>query len=456
MDYLGTGRKAALIWIDRDRVRVTEMLELCCSAGFDIVHRIGQGKDEPDPRFYLGPGKIDEVGALDVEYLITAGDLTPSQVFSISHRTGKKVADRTRVILDIFRSHAQSPEARMQVEIADLRYQLPVLKEYIHQGTLSERPGFMAGGEYAVNYYHDMIKRRMVSLKKDLEEERRRRGHKRSLRRRRGTHLVSIAGYTNAGKSSLFNKMIMSSSENKAVDVGGEMFTTISTATRKMKGERGCLVSDTVGFIRELPPWLVEGFMSTMEEIFEADAVVLVIDGSEPLEDVSIKLRESLRVLRKGGTEGRIILAVNKTDLITDPLRMAALSERMTRMLSPSEKAMVDRTYLISALKDNGISELIDGIEGLLPPIQIVSMRIPISLVREELVASLRKHSSIMEERYHGGYLMLKAMMEERWAGHFIKRVVEAGGDASAVDGSGNYIKKINIHDGLDGAGADQ
>ncbi|MGA1865841.1 MAG: GTPase HflX [Thermoplasmatota archaeon] len=430
METEGIGRRAVLIWITPDHARVSEMLELCRCAGYDIVEQSGQSRDDPDPRYYVGTGKIDEVGALDVDHIITAGDLTPSQTYCISHRTGKRTADRTRVILDIFRRNAKGPEARMQVEIADLRYQLPVLKEYIHQGTLSERPGFMAGGEYAVNYYHDMIKKRMASLKRKLEEERSRRGQKRASRRRKGVYLVSIAGYTNAGKSSLFNALITSRSDHKATEVGGQMFTTISTTTRKMKGSRGCLISDTVGFIKDIPPWLVEGFMSTLEEIFEADVVVLVLDASELQHDASHKLSDSLEILRKGGTRGRILLALNKMDLIPDPVSEVDMREGIMNMLSSSERSMIDAAVPISALNGMGLGELMDIIEELLPSLMKVNMIMPFPGNNEELVASLRKHSTIIDEGFHDGLLTITALMEERWAGHFMKHVVEAGGIA--------------------------
>ncbi|MBN1539216.1 MAG: GTPase HflX [Candidatus Thermoplasmatota archaeon] len=430
MEPFGTGQRAVLIWITPDRPRLDEMSELCRSAGYDIVEQTGQSRDGPDPHYYVGPGKIDEIGALDVDHIITTGDLTPSQTYCISHRTGKRTADRTRVILDIFRRNAIGPEARMQVEIADLRYQLPILKEYIHQGTLSERPGFMAGGEYAVNYYHDMIRKRMTSLKRKLEEERSRRGHKRALRRRKGAYLVSVAGYTNAGKSSLFNALMMSRSDGKASDVGGQMFTTISTTTRRMKGGRGCLISDTVGFIRDLPPWLVEGFMSTLEEIFEADVVVLVLDASEPLQIVSRKLSDSLEILRKGGTRGHILLALNKMDLIPDPVKESELREGIMDGLSDTERSMVNATVSISARNGTGLDELLERIEELLPPLMKVGLMLPFPGNNEELVASLRKYSYIVDEGYSNGFLTITAMMEDRWAGHFIKRVKEAGGKA--------------------------
>jgi GTP-binding protein HflX len=421
-------KKAALIWISKDRDLVPEMLELCSSAGYDIIVEVGQGKKIPDPKFYLGPGKIREIGSLEIDHIITASDLTPSQLYNISSVTGKVVADRTRVILDLFQKRAKSPEAHIQVEIADLRYQLPVLREYIHQGKMSERPGFMAGGEYKIDYYYDMIKKRITQLRRKVDGERRRRGRKRVLRRRRGAHLVSIAGYTNAGKSTLLNQIIDTNREDKATEVGGAMFTTISTTTRKMKGDRGCLVSDTVGFIRDLPPWLVEGFMSTLEEIFEADIILLVVDVSEPFELIERKLNDSLAVLQNGGTEGKIIIVMNKIDLMDEGAIDIEASVR--KMIPDGFETRIKDLIPISAEKDHGIAELVQKINELLPPLVEISLDLPLDRRSTDLMVRLRSHAFRFKENYHDDGITIRCLMEERWVGHFKKRTEEIGGRA--------------------------
>jgi GTP-binding protein HflX len=433
-------RTAALIWITRDKDLVPEMLELCSSAGYSIVNEIGQGKKTPDPRFYLGPGKIDEVGLLNAEYIITVADLTPSQLYNISSVTGKIVADRTRVILDLFQKRANSPEARMQVEIADLRYQLPVLREYIHQGKMSERPGFMAGGEYKIDYYYEMIKKRISQLKRRVEGERRRRGRKRTLRRRRGAHLISIAGYTNAGKSTLLNQMIETDRVDKTTEVGEAMFTTISTTTRRMRGDRGCLISDTVGFIKDLPPWLVEGFMSTLEEIFEADIVLLLIDASDPPNIMERKLSDSLSILQKGGTEGKIIIVGNKIDLLAeDPDQM----EMMIRNSIPQEfDERIGAFVPVSAKGGIGIDELILMINKLLPPLIEVIFQLPAGRCTPAFLIRIRAHAHKFDELYNDLDVIIKCSMEERWVGHFKKMVERMGGRANIDVEEHNTDKK--------------
>ncbi len=426
------GKRTALIWISRDKHLVPEMQELCSSAGYEIIEEIGQGKREADPRYYLGPGKIEEVGELDVDNIVTVADLTPSQLFNISHKTSKKVSDRTRVILDLFQNRANSPEARMQVEIADLRYQLPVLREYIHQGKLSERPGFMAGGEYKIDYYFDMIKKRISQLKGKVEGERKRRGRKRALRRRRGAHLVSIAGYTNAGKSTLLNQIIETNREDKLTDVGGRMFTTISTTTRKMKGSRGCLVSDTVGFIRDLPPWLLEGFMSTLEEIFEADIVLLVLDASEDQELLKRKLKDSLSILLKGGTEGEIIIVPNKIDSMDNDID--ELRELILDSVPDGFEGRIGPIVPISALEGLGIQDIIEIVNSTLPPLVEIEFEIPYENNIESLIIDLRQHVNDITEEFRDGEIHIKCSMEDRWAGHFKKKVESRGGEARILD----------------------
>jgi GTP-binding protein HflX len=432
MDDGSDKKRTVLIWITRDKDLVPEMLELCSSAGYEVVAEIGQRKMEPDPRYYMGTGKIQEIGSMDFEHIVTASDLTPAQLFNISSVTGRSVSDRTRVILDLFQKRAFSPEARMQVEIADLRYQLPVLREYIHQGKLSERPGFMAGGEYRIDYYYDMIRKRITHLKRKLEGERRRRGRKRALRRRRGSHLVSIAGYTNAGKSTLLNRMIETDREDKLAEVGGTMFTTISTTTRKMKGDRGCLISDTVGFIKDLPPWLVEGFMSTLEEIFEADIVLLVLDASEDQASIQKKLRDSLSILQRGGTEGKIITVPNKLDIFG--WEDGDLNELVQGSIPSGFEERIGPTVPVSASVGTGIDELISTINSVLPPLITLDIHLPFSSQTENITAQLKQHSVELSENFEDGGVHIVCSLDERWAGHYRKRIQKTGGTVRMID----------------------
>jgi len=423
------GKRAVLVWIAPDRGYLDEMRELCRSAGYTIIDEISQNRSEPDPKYYIGQGKLDEIREIHVESLITACDLKPSQMFNMSERTGLNIVDRTRIILDLFRKRASGPEAKLQVEIADLRYQVPVLREYIHQGKLSERPGFMAGGEYAVDYYYEMIRKRMARIREKLEVVRGRRGRKRSLRRRKGAHLVSIAGYTNAGKSTLLNRLIETDDKMKMVETGELMFTTIGTTTRRMKGGRNCLVTDTVGFIRELPPWLVEGFMSTLEEIFEADIVLLVVDSSEEENAIREKLWESLSILRRGGTEGHVLVVANKIDLIRDEGERSSRMKMMEDLITSDASALVRGVSAVSAVKVEGIDSLISMVHINLPELSRMEFRLGPGRLAEELISDLRRTAQPSVEYLGNGSILVKVDLEERWIGSFSIRVLEIGGE---------------------------
>lgn len=283
------------------------MEELIFALGADLVATVYQRRPQPDPQLFLGSGKIEEArrtrAAFGAQLVIVNAGLKPSQIFHLQQafREGAgdeaervEVYDRTRLILEIFRERARSPEARLQVELATLQYEMPLVKEAISQAKRGERQaGMFGGGEYEVNQYHDMMKRRMVRIRRDLEKMRRERDLRRRHRRRGGFHLVSLAGYTNAGKSSLLKAL-----SEEHVLAENRYFSTLSTKTARAKSERReILVTDTVGFIEDLPPWMVEAFHSTLEEIALADVILLVVDATDPVEEMARRLRSSLRIL---------------------------------------------------------------------------------------------------------------------------------------------------------------
>jgi GTP-binding protein HflX len=297
-------RKSVLL---TNRPSNAEMEELIFALGADLVATIYQRRPQPDPQLFLGSGKIEEArrtrAAFGAQLVIVNAALKPSQIFNLQQafREGAgdeaehvEVYDRTRLILEIFRERARSPEARLQVELATLQYEMPLVKEAISQAKRGERQaGMFGGGEYEVNQYHDMMKRRMVRIRRDLEKMRRERDLRRRHRRRGGFHLVSLAGYTNAGKSSLLKAL-----SEEHVLAENRYFSTLSTKTARAKSERReILVTDTVGFIEDLPPWMVEAFHSTLEEIALADVILLVVDATDTVEEMARRLRSSLRIL---------------------------------------------------------------------------------------------------------------------------------------------------------------
>ena len=418
-------REAILVWISEDDDLVNEARELCSSAGYRIVAEVRQSRDQPHTKYYIGPGKIIELQDIEgVSHLITPTDLSPSQIFNMGKMSGLIVVDRIRVVLELFRSRATSPESRLQVEIADLKYQLPILREFIHQGTLSDRPGFLAGGEYRVDYYYEMARKRMAHIKQQLAILRKRRGMTRTLRKRRGSHLVAVAGYTNAGKSTLLNAISDARMPEKSVDTADKMFTTIATSTRKMKGDRDCIITDTVGFIRDLPPWLVEGFMSTLEEVFESDIILLLVDASDEKQKATRKTLDSLDILRKGDCSGKIVLVMNKMDAILEG------SDHFIpeRDLPFEYFNLIDAQKEISARNLEGLEDLIEIIGTLLPDLFRVRIELPLSSGSERIMRDIRNRSIDLNIDYSGTIATIECRMEERWAMSLRKAVDSEGG----------------------------
>ncbi len=426
-------KNALLAWISADDHLVDEVKELSRSAGYTIVEEVRQNRDEPDPRFYLGSGKVLELPG-DLDHLIIPNDLTPSQSFSIHTATGLKVIDRVRLILEIFKKGATSPESRIQVELVDLHHQLPIVREYVHSGKLSERPGFMAGGEYQVDYYFHMIKRRMAKLRKELGKISERRQEARALRKRRGAHLVSLAGYTNAGKSTLLNRLIADDNIEKRGEVGDHVFTTISTTTRRMVGPRNCLVTDTVGFIQGLPPWLFEGFLSTLEEAFLSDIILLVLDVSDHEDEVSRKLESSMRILSEGETSARVILVANKIDRIVDGAQVDM--DHLLGMIPEELCGMITDQVEISARTGKSLQDLLVKIESLLPPLLRVELAIPQNEKGYSILSEIRKAHPNLDVSHVNDEIRASLLTEERWARSLGKLVESNGGSVKVSQGN--------------------
>ncbi|MEM3042476.1 MAG: GTPase [Thermoplasmata archaeon] len=374
-----------------------EILELARSAGYEVLRTFVQKRESPDAELYIGKGKVREVADFLRQLedsgerwggrggrecvAIFNGSLKPGQVFHLEKELGTRVLDRVGLILEIFSRRAGSREARLQVELARLRYEVPLVREYIHRTRTGEHPGlFFSGGEYQVDDYYRMIRARMAAIRKELETIGKERAQRRKTRRRGGRALVALAGYTNAGKSALFRALTSEDSP-----VGPELFTTLSTTTRRLAEAEGggghtgrgdgtplaraggtaaaltggswgvqgsrILLTDTVGFIRDLPPWLIEAFRSTLEEVFLSDVVVVVVDVSDPLEEIQVKTATTLGVLRKGGATVPVVAAFNKMDLV-------GREEGMRRASAIALRHGLQKYCLTSALDGTGLPEL--------------------------------------------------------------------------------------------------
>jgi len=274
---------------------------------------------ERDPSYQIGSGKAKElaemVEANKAERVIFDNELKPLQAYNLAKETGVEVIDRFQLILEIFARRASTTEAKYQIELAKLRYELPRAKEKVKLAKMGEQPGFMGLGAYQVDLYYQTIRRQIHHLRSKLKSV----GRKRSLHRARrlelGYSTVSLAGYTNAGKSSIFNTLA-----EEAVPVGIGLFTTLSTATRAISlSNKKVLLTDTVGFIDRLPLTLIEAFHSTLEETIFSDLILLVVDLSESLDDIERKLTVCLDTIQTIGATGvPIVTALNKIDLLKE------------------------------------------------------------------------------------------------------------------------------------------
>src|SRR5881296_1931435 len=296
---------------------VGEISALLASAGHRIVETIVQRRDRPDSRTFVGRGKLDEVQARvdagGIDAVVFNGELRPTMHYQLERDLGVECYDRLRVLLELFAQRASSREGKFQVELALLQYEVPLLREWIHEGDVGERPGFMAGGELRVDAYYETVKRRIKKIRDELEAIRRERAVRRSVRKERGYHLVALAGYANAGKSSLLNVL---ADERVLVDDG--MFSTLAT-TRSLTGTRKrILLTDTIGFVDGVPFWMVEAFNATLEEILQADRVLLLVDVSDSETEIQRKVRLAARTLFPKVSADSVRPVLTKTDLLPE------------------------------------------------------------------------------------------------------------------------------------------
>jgi GTP-binding protein HflX len=292
-----------------------EIRALLSSAGHRLVGEI-KLRRRPDPTSYVGRGKLEELKNLiseaHAQLLVVQGELRPSQHYHLEAAVGVECFDRLRLILEIFAQRAHGREARLQVGLAQLRYEVPMLREWIHRAKAGERPGFMAGGEYRVDVYYENIRRRMKRIRRELEIVRDQREQRRKRRKKQGFHLVALAGYANAGKSSLLNALTA-----EHVLVEERMFSTLSTATRRFSDARKrILLTDTVGFIDDVPLWLIDAFHSTLEEIYESDLILLLLDASDPPRTLERKIHVAARILLPQTAVDAVIPVLTKIDRV--------------------------------------------------------------------------------------------------------------------------------------------
>jgi GTPase len=332
--------------VDPDE-ELAELEELARTAGVEPVGRLVQHRPQPDPRSYVGKGKLDELkqayGGARAEVLLVDDEIAPSQQRLLENTLQARVVDRAQLILDIFAQHAISREGKLQVELAQLEYNLPRMRGmWQHLERLGGGVGTRGPGESQLETDRRIARRSIKLLKDKLEQLRKQRDTRRKERMRTATPTVALAGYTNAGKSTLLNALT-----DADVSVRNRLFETLDPTTRGFEYDgRKYLVTDTVGFIRRLPHQLVEGFAATLEETLVADLVLHVVDGSAPEERLVEQVAAVNAVLHEiGADELPAELVLNKIDAV-DSAKRRRLENRYPDALQ------------VSALTGEGIEEL--------------------------------------------------------------------------------------------------
>lgn len=316
MNIVNKMNSAILITYDKEDA-VTEAVGLCHAAGIQVLHTIKQNFLKK-PKYGISGGvleKLEEIAEkLKPDVIVFDEILKPSQNYNLASVLHREILDREALILEIFESRASSAESKLQVKLAQLRYEMVRAKERVRLSSMGEQPGFMGIGKFEIDVYHNDIKHRMQNVKTKLEKSGKQRELHRQGRKRLGFRTISLAGYTSSGKTTLFNKITGESKEHSK-----SLFTTLSTTTRRFSiDHEPFLISDTVGFISKLPAYMIDAFKSTLEELIHTDVIILVVDISDSVFDLKKKFASCMRTLSELGVEmDRIIFVLNKSDLLT-------------------------------------------------------------------------------------------------------------------------------------------
>lgn len=400
---------------------MTELNNLAEANHMKVVETLVQKLDKPDPATYFGKGKIEELTQVviddGVETIVANDELSPSQIRNIEKATKVRIIDRTGLILEIFANRAQSREAKLQVELAKLKYQLPRLHTSASQ-RLDQQTGTSSGGgftnrgagesQYELN--RRTLENRITHVNHELKEAAKADQTKRKQRDRSETPTVALVGYTNAGKSTIMNGMInlYSDNDDKQVMVKDMLFATLDTSVRKLAlpGHRHFLLSDTVGFVSQLPHQLVQAFKSTLAEATNADLLIQVVDNSDPHREMMIKTTEE--TLKEIGVDHiPMIIALNKADkmAVTYPTR-----EGDNLVMSATDPA---------SLKTLG--EMIK--EKVFKDYQTRSLLIPFD--KGELVSYLNDHANILKTDYRDSGTVITAELNGVDAKRFEKYLLQ-------------------------------
>jgi GTP-binding protein HflX len=394
-----------VIFPNQTRAQVEEYLDelelLADTAGADVIYRVYQERERPDPAFFIGRGKAEQIAKMvdedKIDIVIFDDDLSGAQVRNLEEVINCKVIDRTTLILDIFASHARTASAKIQVELAQLEYLLPRLTgKWRHLSKQYGGIGTKGPGETQLETDRRLVKRKIAILKRKLNEI----DNQRKVQRkgRRDIFRVALVGYTNAGKSTLLNVMA-----DANVYVEDKLFATLDATTRvvRLSPTRKILLTDTVGFIRKLPHHLIASFKSTLDEIVEADILIHVVDIS------AVNFREQIKVVEQtldelGALDKPIITAFNKIDKLED----RSLIYNLANEFKDAVFISASRGVNIQALKDKILSIIDD---------YYVEITGKVSVSNSEAMSLIYKLGEVLDVKYTDDeHLTLKIKIEKR------------------------------------------
>ena len=377
--------------MNREESTLSELKSLAESAGYTVVAEMEQTR-RPDARYQIGAGKVEELARMvkdsDADKVIFDNQLRTLQTYNLAKATRVEVIDRFQLILEIFTKRATTTEAQLQIQLATLVNETKHAREKVRLAKNSEQPGFMGLGSYEADVYREAIKRQVQTILRKLAKAREKRVLHRERRLELGFLSISLAGYTSAGKSTLFNAL---AAEDVRVDKS--LFTTLSTTTRMVEfSNRKFLLTDTVGFIDRLPIALIEAFHSTLEETIYSDLIVLVLDLSDPLETLEKKIKVSQETIDRLGAAGiQTITAVNKIDLVSEEERKRKFDAIESRIANP---------ILLSAKRQTNIDELKRKIVSMLEHYVQAQFSVPLNAKTMSFISWLHQKTDVHREDF--------------------------------------------------------
>jgi GTP-binding protein HflX len=404
-------------WISEDPLE--ELRGLATTAGAVVVGGLVQRRQHIVPGTYIGKGKLtelqEEVKAKDADVVVFDNDLSPAQVRNLEKGTDVKVLDRSELILDIFATRARSMEARLQVELAQLEYALPRLRRmWTHLSRSTGGIGLRGPGETQLEEDRRLVALRIRDLRARLTVVQARK--EREVRSRAEEHTVSLVGYTNAGKSTLMNALT-----GADVKVEDKLFSTLDTRTKKWRlSDWGqVLLSDTVGFIRELPHHLVASFKATLEEARQARLLLHVVDASNPAAEEQIKAVN--KVLEDVGCGKKtVLLVLNKVDRVEDLSLLHVLQSHHRRSVS------------VSAARGTGLKELREAVIEMLSA-DFANAQVDVSAGNGRVLAYLAAHAEIYRQEFHDERVTLRCFLPR----HLVHHIQEPDVDIHLLDANG-------------------